>query len=93
MQDNEDLYSDGAPNAPESAGADDEKESSEGAKTAVIPKELCPDMKVGDELGLRIVRVNEGDYEVEYEPKGESEEAAPEPAKAPDEGSMASMME
>jgi hypothetical protein len=51
-------------------------------------------MKVGDEMVLKIVGVDDDSYEVAYAPKeGKSEqEEAPAPAPAP-EGSMQSMME
>lgn len=61
--------------------------------TAVVPSELCPGMKVGDEMVVKIVGVDDDSYEIAYAPKeGKGEEEAPAPAPAP-EGSMASMME
>ena len=93
----EDYYGDGdaAPSggAPASEEAGNEQPHDTGS-TAVVPSELCPGMKVGDEMVLKIVGVDDDSYEVAYAPKegkGEEEEA---PAAAPaPEGSMASMME
>lgn len=74
-------------------GADDEKENSEGAKTAVIPQEVCPGMSVGDMIPLKVTRVNEGDYECEYVKDEHSDEEEPASDPAPAEGSMQSMMD
>lgn len=64
-------------------------------KTAVVPSELCPGMKVGDEMVVKILSVDDDSYEIGYAPKekGEKEEGGDEPAEepAPKEGSMASM--
>jgi hypothetical protein len=93
----EDYYGDGdaaagggAP-APEESG--DEQPHDTGT-TAVVPSELCPGMKVGDEMVVKIVGVDDDSYEVSYASKGGKGEAeeAPAPAPAP-EGSMQSMME
>jgi hypothetical protein len=66
----------------------------EGTETALIPQSLCPGMKPGDELVLKIDRVHGEEYEVSYAPKEESPEEAP-PESAPPSGDpqMASMME
>lgn len=92
----EDYYGDGD-SAP-SGGAPQEEANGEQphdtGTTAVVPSELCPGMKVGDEMVVKIVGVDDDSYEISYAPKegkGEAEEA---PASAPaPEGSMASMME
>ncbi len=60
----------------------------------MVPSELCPGMKVGDEMVVKITGVDDDSYEIAYAPKegkGEQEEA-PAPAPAP-EGSMGSMLE
>lgn len=101
MQNQEDLYSDGssdpAPATPSGVEGDDKPsegadDSNEG-KTFVVPEEVCPGMKPGDKMEATVTRVNEGSYEMKYEPKEESQEEAPPEAAAPPEGSMASMME
>ena len=94
----EDYYGDGdaapsgAATAPEESGG---KEPHDTGTTAVVPSELCPGMKVGDEMVLKIVGVDDDSYEVAYAPKEgkpDEQEETPAPAPAP-EGSMASMME
>ena len=35
-----------------------------------IPADICPGMKPGDEMVLKIVGVNDGQYTVSYSPKG-----------------------
>jgi len=93
----EDYYGDGG-DAPASGGSTAVDEGGEQPHdtgvTAVVPSELCPGMKVGDEMVVKIIGVDDDSYEVAYAPKegkGEQEEA-PAPAPAP-EGSMQSMME
>lgn len=92
----EDYYGDGdaAPGgdaAPEEAGGNQSHDTS---NTAVVPSELCPGMKVGDTMVVKIVGVDDDSYEIAYEPKDgkPEEEEVPAPAAAP-EGSMQSMME
>lgn len=88
-----DMYSD-ADMGPESESA--EPSESEG-QTSVIPKSLCPGMKPGEEIVLKIVRVTDDSYEVAYAPeKGKEEESpAPEQVTPPESSStpMASMLE
>jgi hypothetical protein len=82
MDENEDLYSDGeqenTPTATEDQPGDKEEtaeseQESIGERTALIPKSLCPDMKVGDEVVLKITGGHEKDWQVEYAPaKGKS---------------------
>ena len=83
-----DYYGDGEQPASNEAPPSDNKSADEtDSKTALLPLDICPDaMKPGDELTLKVVRVHDDQYEVEYssEPKGESEELKPEPmAEAP----------
>lgn len=88
------MYSDAAPESktsPEPQGDDDKGQG----ETALIPKSLCPDMKPGDEVVLKITRGLEDDWEVVYAPKEGKSEKSPEPVAAPPGGdsSMSSMME
>lgn len=57
----------------EESAAPEEKGS---GKTYLINSEVCPGMKPGDEMVVKIERVLDGEYEVSYAPeKGEEEEA------------------
>jgi hypothetical protein len=49
------------------------EEKSEG-KTALINSDICPDMKPGDEMVVKIERVMDGQYEVSYAPEPEHED-------------------
>ena len=82
----EDLYGgDGPTLAQEPAPDAKEKKSDEGdAQTYLVNKEVCPGMKVGDELKGHIVAIHESEYECEYE-KGDDTET-----DAGDEDGMAS---
>lgn len=88
-----------AENYYEDAGAASGSPPAESApaesETATIPKSLCPGMKVGDEVTLKIVRELEGEYEVSYPPKSsrETDEDEEEMAPVPAPSGMASMME
>lgn len=91
----EDAYSDAYDSPAKPSNTPESAESEDSGETAVLPKSICPGMKPGDEMVLKIVRVHDDQYEVAYapEPKGESEES-PEPATMPgDRSEMASMME
>lgn len=83
----ENLYDD----APDSDGAPAaEPKEDEGGETALVPKSLCPGMKPGDELVLKIVAVQEDQYQVAYESK---DEESSEPAEPPQgDSEMAGMM-
>lgn len=97
-QGGEDLYADAAvPAAAKDQGGQPEK-SDESGETALLPKNICPGMKPGDELVLKVLRVLDDQYEVKYqpEPKDEEEPPAEEPKTAspmPGRGEMASLME
>lgn len=92
----EDYYGDGdvspggSPSADEAGG----EQPHDTGTTAVVPSELCPGMKVGDEMVVKIVGVDDDSYQIAYAPKegeGQKEEM---PAEAPaPEGSMSSMLE
>ncbi len=70
MDDNASYYGGGGdePTATNESGSDSaDQESSGDAKTALINSDICPGMKVGDELKLTIERVlDSGEYEVSY---------------------------
>ena len=74
--------------APEGAEAEG-KQSDEMGETALLPKSILggKDFQVGNEVVLRIVAEREGQVEVEYAPKEESENPETE---APDK--MAEML-
>jgi hypothetical protein len=75
---------------------DEHREDKDEGKTYVVPKEICPDMKVGEEMVTEIVRVNDDSYEIKYAPekgKGEDKGGEHEMGGEPEEGSMASMMD
>lgn len=96
MPDQEDYYGDGGdtPTVTDDPHAGEQADQEDGP-TTVVPKEVCPDMPVGEVLPLRIVRETEDSYECVYEPKekSEGETAATEKPAAVDDGSMASMMQ
>jgi hypothetical protein len=83
------LYDD-APDAGSAATA--ESKEDEGGETALIPKSLCPGMKPGDEVTLKIERVLEDQYEASYTPKGGEEESEPAAEMPPQDEEMAGMM-
>lgn len=94
----EDYYGDGdsgdmAHSSASKGGGEDQPHDT--GTTAVVPAELCPGMKVGDEMVVKIIGVDDDSYEISYAPKGgKDEEAGEGEASAPaPEGSMASMME
>jgi hypothetical protein len=94
----EDYYGDGdgaSDGGAASTQGDPNEQPHDTGTTAVVPSELCPGMKVGDEMVVKIVGVDDDSYEIAYAPKEgkpEEQEEAPAPAPAP-EGSMQSMME
>lgn len=67
-----------APEAPEEKGESQ-------YPTALVNSDMCPGMKVGDTMQVRIVAVHDGQYELAYEeePSAETTEAAPEAGAAP----------
>lgn len=93
----EDYYGDGDASqeggsaAPDDSGGNKPHDT---GVTAVVPSELCPGMKVGDEMVVKIIGVDDDSYEISYAPKEgkpkaeEGEVSAPAP-----EGSMGSMLE
>ena len=73
MQD--DLYGGDGPtlaDKPNPEAPADKKEGDEGEHpTFLVNKDICPGMKVGDEMVSRIVAIHENEYELEYAPKEE----------------------
>jgi hypothetical protein len=70
MTGQEDLYESGPSGASE--GQDKpttEDPNKEGAETALIPSSLCPGMKPGQEVVLKIEAVHDDQYAVSYAPK------------------------
>lgn len=59
--------------------------------TFLINSEVCPDLKPGETLKLRVVGVHDGEYEVQYEMEEEKEPekaSAPPPQSDPETASM-----
>lgn len=77
-----DNAGDGRPEGSEQRGQEDEKDEGKYEHKALINSEICPDMKVGDVMELRILAVHDGEYEVGYNPaKGQEDEVAQVPEK------------
>lgn len=77
----------GKPEGSEDRGQGEGDEDGKYAHTALINSQICPDMKPGDVMELKILAVHDGEYEVGYNPeKGQEEEVAqmPEKESAPD---------
>lgn len=95
----EDYYGDNEDESPASNGGDGdhgEESPHDTGKTAVVPSELCPGMKAGDEMVVKILSVDDDSYEITYAPKkgkakAEKEGGGGETEPEPEEGSMASM--
>lgn len=65
----ENNYADGEDSVPQG-------ESKKDSQTALLPKSLCPGMKVGDTVTLKIEEIHDGDYAVSY--PGEHDDEAEE---------------
>lgn len=76
MPNGEDLYGGDGPTLTQDRSPDvKESKKDEGeAQTYLVNKDICPGMKVGDELKGRIVAEHEKEYECEYQKEGEAEE-------------------
>lgn len=78
MKSDTDYFDDGGQQdaaMPKEAASDSEGDGKESnTRTGLINSDLCPGMKEGDMLQLRIVAVHDKEYEVEYEPEKESGE-------------------
>lgn len=87
-------YQDGEPSGPpanQDPGQMEEKK--EGEQTELLNSSICPGMKVGEELVLKIVGVHDKEYEVAYAPKEEKEPDEPGEGPPVGDAEMASMME
>lgn len=70
-----DYYSDaaGAGEQPRSAAKSGPKER-ENIATTTVPKSMCPGMKVGDNITLKIIADRAQEYQVAYEKGGVEDE-------------------
>jgi hypothetical protein len=86
MPGEEDMYGGGGPSmAPEPAAEkQDRKEAAESGQTYLINRDVCPDMKVGDEMVVKIEAIHEKEYEVSYAPEKADDEGAPKEGMAPE---------
>lgn len=88
-----DYYSDSV-EAPQTAETPPREQENE--QTTTIPKSMCPGMKIGDVVPLRIVGEMENEYQVSYGKGSPAEETeSPESEdmmESPAPGGMASMM-
>lgn len=84
----DDLYESAGPPAPKPDAAEKpEKEGDDGEKTFLVPSEICPGMKPGEEMVVTIKAVHDEQYEISYSPKKDSEEeGSKEMAQAPNPG-------
>lgn len=62
----------------ENSKTPEQRDDEQDEKTALVPMALCPGLKPGDTLKLRIASVHEDEYEVEYD-EGDEEEASESP--------------
>lgn len=63
-----DMYSDAGPAAPAAPAEAAPEKPKAGHETALVPKSLCPGMSPGDEFVVKVVRVHDDQYELEYVP-------------------------
>lgn len=74
----EDYYDESEPSTAQGAPSADaaRPKESAAAQSTLIPKSMCPGMKPGDEVSLRIDKVLEEEYQVSYtkQPEEEAEE-------------------
>ena len=80
-------------NEPSSDNASEQSEDGEkeSRKTFLVNKDICPDMKPGDEMVVTIDRVLEDEYEISYAPKKEGEDDKPSEPSMDYESSVDSM--
>lgn len=76
------------PAAPDAQKPEEGKQDD--GQTYLINKDVCPDMKPGDEMVVKIVAIHDKEYEVSYAPEGEHSE---EKEAAGSEGMGATMPE
>jgi len=81
----EDLYESGAGQKPMPKESDDKQD--EGGKTFLVPSEICPGMKPGEEMVVKIEEVHDEQYSISYAPKkkkeGDEKDGSEEMASAP----------
>jgi hypothetical protein len=72
----DDMYSDGAYEATETASSPESDTEESETQTALLPQSLCTGMEPGDVIKVRVVEVTETDYMVETvdDDDGEDEE-------------------
>lgn len=75
----EDLYDEAETAGGETAPDASETKTGSG-ETALLPKSLCPGMKVGSTVTLTITADHGDEYEVSYSKEPEAAAAAPEPS-------------
>lgn len=69
------MYPSDQDNAPEEESSEDQKNRPEG-QTALIDKNVFPkEPKPGDVCSFRVVKVNDDEVELEYEPEDSEEES------------------
>lgn len=97
----ENLYADDDEPNPNHGGDEVESQnegamddSEKGAENPVlVNSEVCPGMKPGDKLPLRVLRVHEGEYECAYEPEGKEDGGESDDMTDPGPGPMAGMLD
>jgi len=92
----EDYYGGGEESGADAHSPEQDNPEKDSGKTFLINSEVCPGMKAGDEMIVKIERVLEGEYEVSYAPEKGKEESEPEPEPSmtePQGGGMSGMFE
>lgn len=93
---NDELYGDGGGGSEGQEQPSAEPKEDQGEQSAVLPKSLCPGMKPGDTIELKISDVRGDSYVVTYEKDESKEEEDREQPQAPPPpeggGQMDSMM-
>ena len=84
----EDLYEgDPSPKPEQEGGKSDEADS---GKTYLVPSDICPGMKPGEEMVVKIESVEDDQYQISYAPeKKGSEDAESKPMASADEAGKA----
>jgi len=79
----EDLY-DHTPSTQERTNPEHEDREDKGdGKTVLVNDSICPGLKPGDGLNLRVVETQEKQYVCEYDKEGKEEKGGEPPAKMP----------
>ena len=61
------------PREAETSPAQEKKDEEMETESALLPKSICPGMKPGDEMVLKIDEVTDNEYVVSYAPKPKGE--------------------